>query len=70
MPYGYSKRIYKKKYKNAVECIALKIQKAFKGKRDRKKWISEITNGRMRDLQNRVFNIDFDTRCPKMSHFG
>ena len=50
MPYGFSKRIYKKKYKMALECIALKIPKAYKDKHDRKIWISKVTNSRMRDL--------------------
>lgn len=51
MPYGYTKRIYKKKYKRALECIVLKIPKAYKDKQDRKIWISKVTNSRMRDLK-------------------
>lgn len=50
---GYSKRIYKKKYKQAVTRIAAKIPLAFKTKEDRKKWISEITNGRMNDIKRK-----------------
>ncbi|MBP5727916.1 MAG: hypothetical protein J6Y48_12665 [Clostridia bacterium] len=48
---GYSKRIYKKKYKQAVVRIADKIPLAFKTKADRKAWISEITNKRMQDIK-------------------
>lgn len=50
---GYSKRIYKKKYKQAVTRIADKIPLAFKTKEDRKKWISEVTNGRMNDIKRK-----------------
>ena len=50
---GYSKRIYKKKYKQAVTQIADKIPLAFKTKEDRKKWISEVTNGRMNDIKRK-----------------
>ena len=48
---GYSKRIYKKKYKQAVVRIADKIPLAFKTKADRKAWISEITNKHMQDIK-------------------
>ena len=69
MPYGYSKRIYKKKYKMALERIVLKITKAYNDKHDRKygsaKWPIVICVA----LKKREINIDFDTRCPKMSKF-
>ena len=48
---GYSKRIYKKKYKQAVVRIADKIPLAFKTKAYRKALISEITNKRMQDIK-------------------
>ena len=50
---GYSKRIYKKKYKQAVIRIADKIPLAFKNKAEKKAWISEITNLRMNDIKKR-----------------
>ena len=49
---GYSKRIYKKKYKQAVIRIANKIPLAFKNKQDRKSWISQVTNARMKDMKH------------------
>lgn len=51
---GYSKRLYKKKYKQAIIRIADKIPLAFKTKADRKAWISEVTNARMNDIRNYV----------------
>lgn len=48
---GFSKRIYKKKYKQAISKIADKIPLAFKDKEDKKKWVSHITNERMRDIR-------------------
>ena len=50
---GFSKRIYKKKYKQVITKIADKIPLAFKNKADRKKWISEVTNGRMNDIKRK-----------------
>lgn len=51
MPEGLTKRIYKKRYKAALTRIADKIPAAFSGKKDRKRWISEVTNLRMKDLK-------------------
>ena len=53
MPYGYSKRIYKKKYKMALERIVLKITKAYNDKHDRKIWISKVANCHMRGLKKK-----------------
>ena len=53
MPAGYSIRIYKKKYRKAIERIADKIQAAFASKADRKRWISEVTNLRMQDMREK-----------------
>lgn len=44
MPSGLTKRIYKKRYKAALTRFADKIQDAFSGKKDRKRWISKVTN--------------------------
>lgn len=54
MPEGMSKRLYKKRYKAALTMIADKIPAAFTGKDDRKRWISEVTNLRMKDLDRRT----------------
>ena len=53
MPAGLTKRIYKKRYKAALMRIAYKIPAAFSGKKDRKRWISEVTNLRMRDMKEK-----------------
>ena len=53
MPSGLTKRIYKKRYKAALTRIADKIPAAFSGKADRKRWISEVTNLRMRDMKEK-----------------
>lgn len=47
MPAGLTKRIYKKRYKAALTRIADKNPAAFSGKKDRRRWISEVTNDRM-----------------------
>lgn len=43
MPAGLTKRIYKKRYKAALTRIADKIQAAFSGKKDTRRWISQVT---------------------------
>lgn len=53
MPAGLTKRIYKKRYKAALTRIAGKIPAAFSGKKDKKRWISEITNLRMQDMRKK-----------------
>ena len=53
MPAGLTKRIYKKRYKAALTRIADKIPAAFSGKKDRKRWISEVTNLRMQDMKEK-----------------
>ncbi len=53
MPEGMSKRLYKKRYKAALTRIADKIPAAFSGKKDRKHWISEVTNLRMQDMKEK-----------------
>ena len=53
MPAGLTKRIYKKRYKAALTRIANKIPAAFSGKKDKKRWISEITNLRMQDMREK-----------------
>ena len=53
MPGGMSVRQYKKQYKKALMMIACKIPAAFEDKRDRKRWISEVTNGRMKELKEK-----------------
>ena len=53
MPAGYSVRVYKKKYRKAIERIAGKIPAAFSGKKDRKRWISEVTNMWMQDMREK-----------------
>lgn len=53
MPSGLTKRIYKKRYKAALTRIADKIPAAFSGKKDRRRWISEITNLRMQDMREK-----------------
>ena len=58
MPAGYSIRIYKKKYRKAIERIADKIPAAFSGKKDKKRWISEITNLRMQDMREKRHDQD------------
>ena len=58
MPAGMSKRLYKKRYKAAITRIADKIQAAFSGKADRKRWISEVTNLRMRDMKEKRHDQD------------
>lgn len=55
MPYGLTKRVYKKRYKAALKRIADKIQAAFASKADRRRWISEITNLRMQDMRERRY---------------
>ena len=55
---GFSKRIYKKKYKQAISKIADKIPLAFKDKKDKKKWISHITNERMREIRPQLLKGD------------
>ena len=60
---GYSKRIYKKKYKQAVVRMANRIPLAFPSKASRKKWISEVTNARMKEIklgQNQIGVYDFE----------
>ena len=44
MPAGLTKRIYKKRYKAALTRIADKCPAAFSGKKDKRRWISEVTN--------------------------
>ena len=53
MPAGLTKRIYKKRYKAALTRIADKITAAFSGKKDKKRWISKITNLRMQDMREK-----------------
>ena len=53
MPAGYSVRIYRKKYRKALERIADKIPAAFTDKADRRKWISMVTRERMNDLKEK-----------------
>ena len=53
MPAGLTKRIYKKRYKAALTRIADKIPAAFSGKKDKKRWISEVTNLRMQDMREK-----------------
>lgn len=53
MPAGLTKRTYKKRYKAALTRIADKIPAAFSGKKDRKRWISEITNLHMQDMRGK-----------------
>lgn len=53
MPAGYSIRVYKKKYRKALEGIADKIPAAFASKADRKRWISEVTNLRLQDMREK-----------------
>lgn len=48
-----SKRQYKKRYKAAIQGIAEKIPAAFSGKKDKKRWVSEVTNSRMQDIKKR-----------------
>lgn len=43
------KRLAKKRYKQALTRIAVKIQAAFADKNDRKRWISHITALWMQD---------------------
>ena len=50
---GLTKRIYKKRYKAALTRIANKIPAAFASKADRRRWISEITNLRMKDMREK-----------------
>ena len=47
MPEGLTKRIYKKRYKAALTRIADKSPAAFSGKKDKRRWISQVTNDRM-----------------------
>lgn len=51
MPAGMSVRIYKKRCKAAITRIADVIPAAFASKADRKRWISLVTNLRMKDMQ-------------------
>lgn len=51
MPAGLTKRIYKKRYKAALTRIADKIPAAFSGKKDKKRWVSQVTNLRMQDME-------------------
>ena len=51
MPGGMKTRTYKKRYKAAITEIASKIPASFSGKADRKRWISQVTNGRMQDIK-------------------
>ena len=53
MPAGLTKRIYKKRYKAALTRIADKIPAAFSGRKDRKIWISVVTNLRMKDMKEK-----------------
>ena len=53
MPAGLTKRIYKKRYKAALMRFADKIPAAFSGRKDRKRWISEVTNLRMQDMKEK-----------------
>ena len=54
MPAGLTKRIYKKRYKAALTRIADKIPAAFSGKAEKKRWISQVTNLRMQDMDRRT----------------
>lgn len=51
--YGYSRRVYKKKYKRVLTQVADKISSTFANKAEKRKWISRITNARMNDLYPR-----------------
>jgi len=53
MPAGLTKRIYKKRYKAALTRIADKIPAAFSGKKDKRHWISQITNLHMQDMREK-----------------
>ena len=53
MPAGLTKRIYKKRYKAALTHIADKIPAAFSGRKDRRRWISKVTNLRMQDMREK-----------------
>ena len=46
-------RLFKKRYKEALMRYADKIPLAFSGKKDRKRWISEVTNLRMQDMKEK-----------------
>ena len=54
MPAGLTKRIYKKRYKAALTRIADKIPAAFSGKAEKKRWIRQVTNLRMQDMDRRT----------------
>ena len=58
MPAGLTKRIYKKRYKAALTRIADKIPAAFSGKKDKKRWISEVTNLWMQDMREKRHDQD------------
>jgi hypothetical protein len=47
MPEGLTKRIYKKRYKAALERIMDKCPLAFSNRKERKRYISQVTNDRM-----------------------
>lgn len=52
--FGMSKRQYKKHYKYAIDHIANKCYLAFPNRKERNKWVSQVTNLRMKDtLKNR-----------------
>ena len=46
-------RLLKKQYKAALTRFADKIPLAFSGKKDRKRWISEVTNLWVRDRKEK-----------------
>ena len=46
-----TKRLYKKRYKNAVRQIADKISAGFSDKKDKKRWIGKVKNLRMQDIK-------------------
>ena len=46
-----SKRLYKKRYKAAITRISDKILAAFSDKKDRKRWISLVTNMMMQAMK-------------------
>ena len=48
------KRLYKKRYKAALTRIADKIPAAFSGKKEKKRWISQVANLRMKDMDRRT----------------
>ena len=47
MPAGLRKRIYKKRYKASLERIVDKCPLAFSSRKERKRYISQVTSDRM-----------------------